>query len=63
MAVMDTRILVGTESGLWELRGDALEPVDPFTARTVTALAQRGQETWAIVDGRTLWHNAGGRLE
>jgi hypothetical protein len=53
---MDTRILIGTESGLWELRGDALEPVDPFTARTVTALARRGDETWAIVDGRALWH-------
>ena len=57
---MDTRILVGTESGLWQLRGDALEPVDPFTARTVTALARSGQETWAIVDGRALWHGAGG---
>ena len=56
---MDTRILVGTESGLWQLRGDALEPVDQLTARTVTALAERGPETWAIVDGRTLWHSAG----
>src|SRR5687767_11868703 len=53
---MDTRILVGTESGLWQLRGEALEPVDPFAARTVTALAQHGDDTWAIVDGRTLWH-------
>jgi hypothetical protein len=56
---MDTRILVGTESGLWGLRGDALEPVDQFTARTVTALARSGPETWAIVDGRALWHSAG----
>jgi hypothetical protein len=56
---MDTRILVGTESGLCQLRGDALEPVDQFTARTVTALARNGQETWAIVDGRALWHSAG----
>ena len=56
---MDTRILLGTESGLWQLRGDALEPVDPFTARTVTALAQRGHETWAVVDGRALWQSAG----
>jgi hypothetical protein len=56
---MDTRILLGTEGGLWELRGDALEPVEPFTARTVTGLAQRGQDTWAIVDGRALWHTAG----
>jgi hypothetical protein len=56
---MDTRILVGTESGLWQLRGDAPEPVDQFTARTVTALARSGDETWAIVDGRALWHSAG----
>ena len=56
---MDTRILVGTESGLWQLRGDALEPVDQFTARTVTALARSGEETWAIVDGLALWHSAG----
>ena len=56
---MDTRILLGTESGLWQLRGDALEPVDPFAARTVTALARHGDETWAIVDGRALWHGAG----
>ena len=59
MAPMDRRILVGTESGLWQLRGDALEPVDQLNARPVTALAQRGDETWAIVDGRTLWHGAG----
>jgi hypothetical protein len=52
-------ILVGTESGLWQLRGDALETVDQFTARTVTALAQSGQETWAIVDGCALWQSAG----
>src|SRR5207247_4343499 len=56
---MDTRILVGTESGLWQLRGDALEPVDPFTARTVTALARSGQDIWAIVDGRSLWRSDG----
>jgi hypothetical protein len=58
---MDTPILVGTESGLWQVRGDALEPVDQFTARTVTALARHGQETWAIVDGQALWHRNGGR--
>ena len=56
---MDTRILVGTDSGLWELRGDAVAPVDRFTARTVTALARDGRDTWAIVDGRALWHGDG----
>ena len=55
---MKKHILVGTESGLWQLHGDGMEPVDPFTARAVTALAQRGHETWAIVDGSTLWHRA-----
>ena len=59
MTPMETRILLGTESGLWRLRGDALEPVDPFVARTVTALARSGDETWAVVDGRALWHNTG----
>jgi hypothetical protein len=58
---MEKRILVGTESGLWDLRGEALEPVDAFAARTVTALARNGADIWAIVDGRTLWHGAAGR--
>jgi hypothetical protein len=57
---MDTPILVGTEGGLWELRGDALAAVDALTARTVTAIARRGAETWAIVDGHTLWFGQGG---
>jgi hypothetical protein len=56
---MDTRILVGTEGGLWQLRGDALEPIDQLTARTVTALARSGQATWAIVDGHALWMHTG----
>ena len=60
MTPMDTRILIGTESGLWQLRGDALDPVDSFTARTVTALARAGSETWAIVDGRAVWRHADG---
>ncbi len=56
---MDTRILVGTESGLWQLRGDALEPIDQLTARTVTALVRSGHATWAIVDGHALWKQTG----
>jgi hypothetical protein len=63
MTGMDTRILLGTESGLWQLRGDALEPVDAFTARRLTALAHDGQETWAIVEGRALWHGDGRRWD
>jgi hypothetical protein len=52
---MGLRILLGTESGLWERRGDALEPVEPFAAREVTALARDGARTWALVEGRALW--------
>ena len=52
---MDLRILVGTDRGLWEERGDALEPVDTFAAREVTSLARDGARTWALVEGRTLW--------
>src|SRR5262249_25767534 len=52
---MDPTMLVGTESGLWRLRGDALEPVEEFAAREVTALARDGRRTWAVVEGRTLW--------
>ncbi len=48
-------MLVGTESGLWRLRGDALEPVEEFAAREVTALARDGRRTWAVLQGRTLW--------
>jgi photosystem II stability/assembly factor-like uncharacterized protein len=51
---MATRILVGTESGLWQLRGDALEPVAPLAGHSVTALARTAGRTWAILDGRTV---------
>jgi hypothetical protein len=56
---MHRRVLIGTEHGLSELRGDTLTPVDRFTARAVTALAAGAQETWAIADGRTLWQHDG----
>ena len=52
---MDLRILLGTDGGLWERRGDALEPVEPFAALEVTALARDGARTWALVEGRALW--------
>lgn len=58
---MSTRLLVGTESGLWQSRGEVLEPVDGFTARSVSALAHRGDEVWAIAEGRMLLHQTGGR--
>jgi hypothetical protein len=52
---MDTRILVGTEGGLWQIEQVVLEPVEVFAAREVTALARDGARTWALVDGRALW--------
>jgi len=52
---MALKILAGTESGLWEQHGDALEPVEKFAAREVTALARDGTRTWALVEGRALW--------
>jgi hypothetical protein len=52
---MDMRILVGTDGGLWQLRGGAPEPVDAFAAHEVTALARDDARTWALVEGRTLW--------
>jgi hypothetical protein len=52
---MDIRILVGTEGGLWQIRGGAIEPLESFAAREVTALARDGARTWALVEGRALW--------
>src|SRR6266446_2343021 len=52
---MDNRILVGTESGLFTLRDDTLEPVEKLATRDVTALAREAGRTWVIVDGRSLW--------
>jgi hypothetical protein len=59
--VVDMRILVGTESGLWRASGGPLESVSEFTARTVTALAQSGGEAWAIADGRIVVQWTGDR--
>ena len=58
---MDPRILVGTESGLWQLRGDTLQPVETLATHDVTALACNRAGTWAVVDDRTVWatHNDG----
>ena len=56
---MSHSIFIGTASGLWNLRDDLLDPVEPFTARTVTAMARGVGETWALVDGRALWRRTG----
>jgi hypothetical protein len=52
---MDVRILVGTESGLWQQRDGTLEPVEAFAAREVTALARDDARTWALIEGSTVW--------
>ena len=41
---MTTRILVGTKSGLWQAQDTPLEPVSEFTTRSVSALAQSGDD-------------------
>lgn len=60
---MSADVLVGTASGLWQSRDDGLEPVDGFAARSVSALGRRGNEVWAIVEGRTLLQRTGGRWD
>lgn len=56
---MGTRMLIGTEGGLWQADDGTLEAVGAFAAREVTALARDGQRTWAVVDGQALWATSG----
>ncbi len=57
---METRILIGTGGGLFELDGDVSRPVEALAGHTVTALAREGARTWAIVEGTALWaHDQG----
>lgn len=58
---MDPRILIGTARGLWQLCGEAIEPVSGFAARRINALALGDDEAWAILDGRTLLQRSGDR--
>jgi hypothetical protein len=52
---MGRRTLIGTGGGLWEVAGDVSHPVEALAGHGVTALAQDGARTWAIVDGAALW--------
>jgi len=61
MGLVGTGILIGTERGLWQSRGESFEPLDEFTARSVSALVRRGDEVWAIAEGHTLVQRTGGR--
>lgn len=51
------QLVVGTVKGLYELRADGTErraEDEPLADREVTALAPRGDELWALVDGTTV---------
>ena len=52
---MDTRIFVGTASGLWALEGETSRPVEVLAGRSVTALALGPGSVWTVVDGAALW--------
>src|ERR687888_1870647 len=52
---MDSRILVGTGSGLWVVEGETAKSLEAFAGRSVTALALDAASRWAIVDGSALW--------
>jgi photosystem II stability/assembly factor-like uncharacterized protein len=54
-------MVVGNKSGLWQAWGKPLEPVNEFTTRTVSALAQSRDQAWAIADGRIVVQRNGGR--
>jgi hypothetical protein len=55
MRAMDTRIRVGTSEGLWEIDGDRVAAAAALAGMPITAVAEDGGRSWAIVDGRTLW--------
>src|SRR4029450_13927428 len=55
---MDTRIRVGTSEGLWEIDGDQEAAAAALAGMPLTAVAEDGGRSWAIVDGRTLWRES-----
>src|SRR5262249_19997545 len=55
---MDTRIRVGTSEGLWEIDGDRVAAAPAFAGMPLTAVAEDGGRSWAIVAGRTLWRES-----
>src|SRR5262249_30678598 len=52
---MVSSILIGTDTGLWELTKDGALPVDALAGHAITALARDGGRTWAVIDGTALW--------
>jgi hypothetical protein len=57
---MDTRITIGTGSGLWRLDGDSATALETFAGRAVTAVTVDGATTWALVGGNSLWRERDG---
>ena len=57
---MDSKIFIGTKSGLWSLDGDTSRQLDAFAGHSVTALARGDAHTWALVDGSALWREQDG---
>jgi hypothetical protein len=57
---MDTKIFIGTNSGLWTLDGETSRQIDAFAGQSVTALARDDTYTWALVDSSTPWREHDG---
>jgi hypothetical protein len=60
MESRDWSIVVGTETGLYELGGALRLEVEPFAGRPITSLAAGGGALWALVDGREVWRGSDG---
>ena len=58
---MTSTVHVGTREGLWRLDDNQVFPVEPFTGKSLTALALDGARVWALVDGRALWEGVDSR--
>lgn len=56
---MDTRILVGTSAGLWDIGEGGPVAVETLAGRDVVAMTSDGDRMHAIVDGLSVW-TAGG---
>ena len=57
---MNTRILVGTSKGLWDIGAGGAVAVEAFAGQDVIALARDGALMHAIVGGRSLWTTGAG---
>jgi hypothetical protein len=61
---MQTRILIGTDEGLWNISPDGSGGREALAGQPVMTLAGTGNRTWAIVKGYGIWTTeAGARWE